>query len=101
LREEELAILNRLVSAYLDIAEVNALQRKEMAMKDWIEVLDGFLKMSRQDILSDAGKITAKLALRKAVSEYEIYKSKPIDELSEVERQFLESIENVSKQIKK
>src|SRR5690606_32384716 len=48
LTEEELAVLNRLVSAYLDIAEVNALQRKPMYMKDWMEVLDGFIKMSRQ-----------------------------------------------------
>jgi hypothetical protein len=44
LSEQELQVLNRLVSAYLDIAEVNAMQRKAMAMKDWIEVLDGFIK---------------------------------------------------------
>lgn len=61
LSEEELAVLNRLVSAYLDIAEINAMQRKPMYMKDWIEVLDGFIKMSRQDVLTHAGKISAEM----------------------------------------
>ena len=101
LKEEELAILNRLVSAYLDIAEVNAIQQKTMTMKDWIEVLNGFMKMSQQTILEDAGKISAELAQHKALVEYETYKSKPQDELSEVEKQFLTSIEQAEKQVKK
>jgi hypothetical protein len=101
LSEEELAILNRLVSAYLDIAEVNAIQKKAMTMKDWIEVLDGFMKMSQQSILKDAGKISAKLAQQKALTEYIDYQSKSQDELSEVEKQFLISIEQAEKQVKK
>jgi hypothetical protein len=101
LSEEELAILNRLVSAYLDIAEINAMQRKPMYMKDWIEVLDGFIKMSRQEVLNHAGKISAELAQEKALSEYNAYKSKSEDELSEVEKQFLASIEQAEKQLKK
>jgi hypothetical protein len=101
LKEEEIAILNRLVSAYLDIAEVNALQQKKMYMKDWINVLDGFMKMSQQSILADAGKISAELAQNKALAEYETYKIKPQIELSEVEKQFIESIEQAEKQIKK
>jgi hypothetical protein len=101
LKEEELAILNRLVSAYLDIAEVNAMQQKAMYMKDWIEVLDGFMKMSQQNILADAGKISAELAQRKALAEYETYKSKAQDELSEVEKQFLASIAQAEKEIKR
>jgi hypothetical protein len=101
LSEEELAILNRLVSAYLDIAEINAMQRKPMYMKDWIEVLDGFIKMSRQEVLNHAGKISAELAQKKALSEYNAYKSKSEDELSEVEKQFLASIEQAEKQLKK
>jgi hypothetical protein len=76
LTEEELSILNRLVSAYLDIAEVNAMQRKPMYMKDWIEVLDGFITMSRQDILTSASKVSAEFAQRKALAEYEVYKQK-------------------------
>lgn len=100
LNEDELAILNRLVSAYLDIAEINAMQRKPMNMKDWIEILDGFITMSRQELLSHAGKISAKLAEQKANSEFELYKNKAINELSEVEIQFLESIELANKKLK-
>lgn len=100
LAEEELAVLNRLVSAYLDIAEINAMQRKPMYMKEWIEVLDGFIKMSRQDVLSHAGKISAEIAQRKAMVEYEAYTSKPIDDLSEVEKQFIASIEQANKKLK-
>jgi len=101
LSEDELKILNRLVSAYLDIAEVNALQRKTLAMKDWIEVLDGFIKMSRQNILRDAGKISAELARTKAEKEYEIYKGKSYLELSDVERHFIDSIQKAEKKILK
>lgn len=101
LRAEEIAVLNRLVSAYLDIAEVNAMQQKAMTMKDWIGILDGFMRMSQQNILEDAGKISTELAQRKALAEYETYKSKEPDELSEVEQQFLASIEAAEKAIKK
>ncbi len=100
LTEEELKVLNRLVSAYLDIAEVNAMQHKPMYMKDWIEILDGFIKMSRQDVLTDVGKISAELAKKKAISEYELYKKKSDDELSEVEKHFIESIEKANKKLK-
>lgn len=101
LSEEELAVLNRLVSAYLDIAEINAIQCKPMYMKDWIEVLDGFTKLSRQEVLTHAGKISAELAQQKAVTEYNVYKSKSADELSEVEKQFIASIEQAERQLKK
>jgi len=101
LSEAELKILNRLVSAYLDIAEVNALQRKTLTMKEWIEVLDGFIKMSRQNILRDAGKISAELARTKAEKEYEIYKEKSYLELSDVERHFIDSIQKAEKKILK
>ena len=99
LTEEELSVLNRLVSAYLDIAEINAMQRKPMYMKEWIDVLDGFIKMSRQDVLTHAGKISAEIAHRKALAEYETYKSKSADELSEVEKQFIVSIEQAQKKL--
>ena len=99
LSEEELAVLNRLVSAYLDIAEINAMQRKPMYMKEWIEVLDGFIKMSRQDVLTHAGKISAEIAQNKALTEYETYKSKSEYELSEVEKQFIASIEQAKKKL--
>jgi len=73
LTEEEINILNRMVSAYLDIAELNALDRHPMKMKDWIEELDSFLKMTRKDILKDNGKISHKQALEKAHKEYDKY----------------------------
>lgn len=100
LTEKELQVLNRLVSAYLDIAEINAMQRKPMYMKDWIEILDGFIKMSRQDVLTHAGKISAELAQKKALQEYEAYKKKADEELSEVEKQFIDSIEQANKKLK-
>jgi hypothetical protein len=101
LSQEELAVLNRLVSAYLDIAEINAMQRKPMYMNDWIEVLDGFIQMSRQEVLTHSGKISAEIAQQKALSEYETYKHTSVDALSEVERQFIASIEQAHKQFKK
>lgn len=73
LTEEELNILNRMVSAYLDIAEINALDRHPMTMQDWIDELDSFLKMTRKDILKDSGKISHEQALKKAHEEYEKY----------------------------
>lgn len=100
LTEEELALLNRLVSAYLDIAEINAIQQKPMYMKGWIEVLDGFITMSRQDVLTHAGKISAELAQQKALEEYDTYKSKSVNELSEVEKQFITSIEQAQNKLK-
>lgn len=101
LTAEELAVLNRLVSAYLDIAEVNAMQRKPMRMNDWIEVLDGVIQMSRQDVLTHAGTISAALAGQKALAEYEAYKGKTADELSAVEKQFIASIEQAEIQLRK
>jgi len=100
LTEQELSVLNRLVSAYLDIAEINAMQQKPMYMKDWIEALDGFIKMSRQEVLTHAGKISTELAQQKALAEYTSYKKKPEEELSEVEKQFIASIENAGKKLK-
>ena len=101
LSEEELAVLNRLVSAYLDIAEINAIQRKPMHMKDWIAMLDGFINMSMQEVLTHAGTISAEIAQQKALAEYENYQSKSANELSEVEKQFIASIEQAEKQVKK
>lgn len=68
-----------------------------MYMKDWIEVLDGFLKMSRQDVLTSAGKISAEIAQNKALTEYDSYKQKSYDVLSNVEKQFISSIDNARK----
>ena len=73
LTEEELNILNRMVSAYLDVAELNALDRRPMTMQDWVNELYTFLKMTRKDILSNSGTISHKKALEKAHKEYDKY----------------------------
>ncbi len=73
LTEEELNILNRMVSTYLDIAEINALDRHPMTMQDWINELDSFLKMTRKDILKGSGKVSHEQALKKAHEEYDKY----------------------------
>ena len=98
LTEEELNILNRMVSAYLDIAEINALDRHPMTMQDWINELDTFLKMTRKDILKNNGKISHEEALKKAHQEYDKYMKK---HLTTAEKDYLEvlnqKIEDINK----
>jgi len=89
LTEEELNILNRMVSAYLDIAEINALDRHPMTMQDWINELDTFLKMTRKDILKNNGKISHEEALKKAHQEYDKYMEK---HLTTAEKDYLEAL---------
>ena len=69
LTHEEIKSLNRIVSLYLDFAEMQAEEHRPMYMKDWINILDDFLRISRKDILTHAGKISAKLAKEKAERE--------------------------------
>ena len=97
LKEDEISILNRLVSAYLEFAELQAIRQKPMYMKDWIEKLDDFIKMSGSELLQHAGKISREQAKIKAELEYEKYRQKQKDELSKVELDFLESIKETQK----
>lgn len=99
LNEEELTVLNRMVSAYLELAELQALNRKPMYMNDWIERLDDFVRMTRNTILQNAGTISHKQALEKAEKEYEKYKEKTQNELSEVEKHFIKQIESTAKKL--
>ncbi len=73
LNEQELNGLNRIVSMYLDFAEFQANSQKVMYMRDWIQKLDSFLQFNEQDILSNAGKVSAELAKTFAETEYEKY----------------------------
>ncbi|OGW28365.1 MAG: hypothetical protein A2X59_10330 [Nitrospirae bacterium GWC2_42_7] len=100
LNAQELDVLNRIVTMYLDFAELQALNRKSMHMRDWIAKLDDFLKLTGRDILTHAGKISHDKALGKAHSEYEQYRQQCLNEPSPVERQFLEAIKK-AKQIEK
>lgn len=99
LNEEELNMLNRMVTAYLELAEIQALNRRPMYMKDWVERLDDFLKMTGKDILYHAGTISHQQALEKATVEYEKYKEKANDELSEAEKHFVRQIEQTAKKL--
>ena len=88
----ELDALNKIVTAYLDIAEVHALNHEPMYMKDWLETIDDYLKMTRRDILKTKGTVTHKQALEKAHEEYEKYKKREESRLSPVEQDFFDSI---------
>lgn len=95
LNEKEIDALNKIVTAYLDIAEVHALNQEPMYMTDWLETIDDYLKMTRRDILTTKGRVTHKQALEKAHEEYEKYRKKQEGSLSPVECHFLESIEKL------
>jgi hypothetical protein len=100
LNSDELEMLNRIVTAYLELAELQALNRKPMYMKDWIERLDGFLTMTGNDILNHKGTISHKQAIEKASKEYEVYKQNSKNRVSKVEEDFIEVIENQTKILK-
>ncbi len=74
LSEYELAQMERIVSAYLDMAELQAMRRIPMTMTDWEERLGGFLKLWDREILQDAGKVSAELAKTHAETEFEKYR---------------------------
>lgn len=99
LTHEEVKSLNRIVSLYLDFAEMQAEEHRPMYMKDWINILDDFLRISRKDILTHAGKISAKLAKEKANNEYDKFKERTQNNLSAVEIHFLENFEREQKRL--
>lgn len=100
LAEDELNILNRMVTAFLEIAEIQALDRTPMYMADWIQHLDAFLKMTNKNILQHSGVISHQVAIEKAHSEYEIYKEKTKNRITQVEKDFIKNIENKTKELK-
>ena len=97
LTEEELKILNRMVSAYLDIAEINALSMHTMTMKDWTNELDNFLKMTRKDILNNKGKVSHEKAIKKAQREYDKYMQ---NHLTQAEKDYLKIMGEDIKKLK-
>lgn len=99
LSQEEVATLNRIVSLYLDFAELQAEEHRPMYMKDWIAILDDFLRISRKDILTHAGRVSAQLAKAKADSEYDKFKERTKNDLSAVEIHFLEQFEREQKKL--
>jgi hypothetical protein len=95
LTEEELDVLNRIVTTYLEFAELQALNRNPMYMRDWIAKLDDFLKLTGRDILTNAGKISHEEALEKAYKEYEKYRCQKLDAPTAAEKHFVDAVKEV------
>ena len=99
LSADELDTLNRIVSLYLDFAELQAKSHQPMYMKDWIQKLDDFLKLSGKELLTHAGRISAEIAKQKADMEYDKFKVRTANELTPVEIHFIENFEKEQKKI--
>ena len=99
LNEEEIDTLNRIVNLYIDYAELRAKDHKPMYMRDWIQKLDDFLRLSDKEILTHAGSISAKLAKEKADAEYDKFKERTANELTPVEIHFIEQFERAQKKL--
>ncbi len=97
LMPEELDVLNRIVTAYLEFAELQALRRKPMYMKDWIARLDDYLRLSDRDILTHAGAVSREEAVRKAEVEFEKFRVLQLAQPSQVEKDFEEAVKNLPK----
>ena len=98
LEEKELRVLNNLVAAYFDLAELNAIEEREMRMQDYIRELDNILNSAGRKILENAGEISNAKAKEKATLEYKKYKAKT---LSSVETEYLKTISLLEQQAKK
>ena len=95
LDDKEIDALNKIVTAYLDIAEVQALNHEPMYMKDWLQTIDDYLKMTRREILKTKGGVSHQQAIEKAHAEYDKFKKKQDDNLSPVEKDFIKSIDKL------
>lgn len=91
LTEKEIDLLNRIVTMYLEFAELQALERKPMTMQEWITKLDDFLQLSGRDILSHAGKVSHNAALEKAHEEYQKFRKTRLTQPTNVEKHFIEA----------
>lgn len=98
LNEEELKILNNIVSGYFDFAEIQAMRHHPMYMSDYVEHLDNVLKTTGEKLLQGAGTISHAQAIEKATEEYRKYQ---VQNLSPVEEEYLESIKNIHSTAKK
>jgi hypothetical protein len=95
LTETELDALNRIVSAYIEFAELQALRRKAMTMHDWIAKLDDFLKLSEHELLTHAGTISAEAAKEKAEREYDSYRRLIDAQPRRVDRDFEQALKEI------
>ena len=81
LLEIELQRLNLLVSQFLDFAELQALEQREMTMNDWVNELDNQIVQNKRKLLEDNGKISHREAVEKAEKEFEIYRQREMKQL--------------------
>ncbi|MBQ0074224.1 MAG: virulence RhuM family protein [Prevotella sp.] len=100
LTSEELDMLNRIVNLYLEFAELQAKAHIPMYMKDWVQKLDEFLRLSNRELLTHAGKISAEIAKQKADAEYDKFRERAKYELSPVEIHFIDQFEEEQKRLK-
>ncbi len=98
LNDEELKILNNIVSGYFDFAEIQAMRHNPMYMADYVEHLDNVLKTTGEKVLQGAGTISHTQAIEKATEEYRKYQAQ---NLSPVEEEYLENIKNIHSTVKK
>jgi len=98
--EDELFVLNRIVSAFFDIAELKARRKEHMYMRDWIVELDKFTKEHADGVLHGSGTISHSDAMEKVQHEYEVYKAQLPDELTEIEKGYLDHLRNIQKRLK-
>ena len=96
LTEEELKVLNNLVSGYFDFAEIQAIRHKSMYMEDYIRQLDTILSSAGEKILVGSGTVSHKIAIEKAKNEYRKYQVKTI---SPVEKAYLETLKEIRNKI--
>jgi putative DNA-binding protein len=96
LTEEELKVLNNLVSGYFDFAEIQAMKRKPMYMADYIKQLDNILSATGEQVLQNAGKVTHQEAIEKATTEFKKYQVKT---LSAVEQDYLKTLKSLEKKL--
>lgn len=97
LTTDELDVLNRIVTAYLELAELQALNRTPMYMKDWATRLDDFLRLTGRELLDHAGKISHKQALQKAEQEYAKYCQALLSEPQPIDSDFEQAIKKLPK----
>ncbi|AMN46054.1 2-hydroxyacid dehydrogenase [Steroidobacter denitrificans] len=101
LNAEELDTLNRIVTAYIEVAELQAQARQPMTMRDWAKELDDFLRLTRKDILTNAGTVSAEAALSKAQAVYAEYQQQIRALPSQAEKDFEAAIAQPVKRIEK
>jgi hypothetical protein len=97
LTADEIEALNRIVTAYLEFAELQAMARKPMHMAEWIAKLDDFLRLGDRDVLAHAGRVSAEMARLKSGEEYERWHAQAIESPSVVEAHFIEAIGKAKK----